>query len=169
MVDLMDTALMGSIPVMNHGAPKLCIVRCGDQGAPVKLMYSVSPAAEDHKVNTSLRSEGQDSKHSACIACSQDSDSTACDDAGTHVAAAEQLGVRKIRPSKGKRSRYRKLVKRLEIQILEDPSSFDLEAISLPPSLQRNDKQRAKLMQTMEVFKYRAEMCGEIVVNLGTL
>jgi len=171
-VDLLDTALMGSRPVTDHSAPNLCTVKCGDQDTPVKIMFlaAPSPAMGDINVNTCLLSQGRDGKHATSTACSQDLDSTACDDAGTPLAVAEQYGVRKGgRPCKAKRIRYKNLVKRLEIQILEDPSSFDLEAMSLPPSLQTNDEQRAKLMQQMEVFKHRAKMCEEVVVNIGTL
>jgi len=73
------------------------------------------------------------------------------------------------RPCKEKRNRYKKLVKRLEVQILQDPSSFDFETISLPPSLQRNDRQRVKLMERMNSFHYRAKIHDEFEVNMVTL
>jgi len=167
----MVAALMGAHHVMTHRSPNLCIVRCGGADTPVKLMFLAvpSPATEYHNDNSGLLPEGWDAKHAASIACLQEADSTSCDDAGTPSAVAEERGVWKhSRPCKEKRNRYKKLVKRLEAQILQDPSSFDVETVSLPPSLQRNDKQRAKLMERMNSFQYKAKMRDEIEVNRAT-
>jgi len=195
MVGLEGTALMGSHLVMNHRSSNLCIVSCGDEDTPVKLMFLAvpSPTTENHNDNSCLLPEGWDAKHATSIACSQEADSTcddagtppgstscddagtppdstSCDDAGTPPAVAEERDVRKpSRPCKEKRNRYKKLVKRLEVQILQDPSSFDFETISLPPSLQRNDRQRVKLMERMNSFHYRAKIHDEFEVNMVTL
>jgi len=143
---LLDTALMESHLKINHHVSNLCIVKCGDQDSPVKLMFAASRASDYHNGNTCLLSEAQDAKPSTSIACS-------CNDAGTLLAVAKQHGVKKPnRPCKGKRNRYKKLVKRLQIQFLEDPSSFELETVSLLPSVHRNDTQRARLMQRMDNF-----------------
>jgi len=172
MVALIDTALMGSHLEINHHVSNLCIVKCGDEDSPVKLMFlaAASCATEYHNGNLCLLSEAQDAKHSTSIACSQDTDSATCNDAGTLPAVAEEHGVRKPnRPCKGKRNRYKKLVKRLQIQFLEDPGFFKLETSSLLPSLQRNDKQRARLMQRMDNFTNKAKMCDVVEINIGTL
>jgi len=167
MVGLMDTALMGSHLETNHQVSNVCNVRCGDTDSPVKFN---SRATDYHNHNSCLMSEAQDSKHATSRASSQDTDSAACNDAGTLLAVAEEHGVRKrSRPCKGKRNRYKKFVKRLQIQFLEDPSSFKLETISLPSSLQKNDNLQARLMHRMENFMYQAKICEVVEVRIGTL
>jgi len=171
-VAVIDTALMGSLFEINHHVSNLCIVRDGDEDSPVKLIFLAAPSrATDHQnCNLCLRSEAQDAQHAIRIACSQDTDSATCNHAGTLLAVADEHGVKKPnRPCKGKRNRYKKFVKRLQIQFLEDPSSFELETINLLPSLQRNDKQRPRLMQRMVNFMYQAKMCDVVEVNIGTL
>jgi len=172
MVDLKGTALMGTRHVMNHRSPNLCIVRCGGEDNPVKLMFLAvpSPATEYHTDSSGLLPEGWDARHATSIACLQEADSTSCDDAGTPPAVAEERCVWKpSRPCKGKRNRYQKLVKHLEAQILQDPSSFDFQTVTLPPSLQRNDTQRAKLRERMHSFQYQAKMRDEVEVNRATV
>lgn len=51
----------------------------------------------------------------------------------------------KLRPCKGKRDRYRKLVLRLVDEIREDPKAFNFESTDLPPSLASDDKAKEKL------------------------
>jgi len=159
-VDLTGTSLMTSCPKMKHRTPMLYPVRLGDKDTPIKLMFleAPPPSLEHYSDNTYLLSAEKQNKHATSFATSQESDSTACSDVGILEAAAE---VRKCRPCKGKRNRYKKLVKKLEAQILDNPESFNLEPMSLPPSLQRNDKQREKLMQRMQKFKYSVKMCQE--------
>jgi len=92
----------------------------------------------------------------------QDVEETVLRDSHSFESVAVVDMVRKSpRPSKAKRDRYRKFVRRLEIQILANPDLFDLDKIDLPPSLQANDKQRQKLMQRLLRFKHRAKM-GEV-------
>jgi len=116
---------------------------------------------EDYSNNSLFLSAEEDGKHATSFVTSQDSDATECDHAGTFEADDEKQGVRKSRPCKGKRNRYKKLVKSLKGQISENPDSFCLEPTSLPPSLQRNKKQQEKLMQQMQIFKYQVRMRQE--------
>jgi len=170
-VAVIDTALMGSLFEINHHVSNLCIVRDGDEDSPVKLIFLAAPSrATDHQnCNLCLRSEAQDAQHAIRIACSQDTDSATCNHAGTLLAVADEHGVKPNRPCKGKRNRYKKFVKRLQIQFLEDPSSFKLETISLPSSLQKNDNLQARLMHRMENFMYQAKICEVVEVRIGTL
>jgi len=92
----------------------------------------------------------------------QDLDTTVLSDSHSFESAAVVDMVRESRrPCKAKRDRYRKLVRRLEIQILASPDLFDVDKIDLPPSLQANDKQRHKLMQRLLRFKHQAKI-GEV-------
>merc|ERR1712190_482986 len=52
----------------------------------------------------------------------------------------------KMRPCKGKRDRYRKFVDRLIHLIDEDPDSFNLRNVELPPSIASNEDARTKLV-----------------------
>jgi len=154
---------MTSHPAMNQPSPMLYAVNLGDKSTPVKLMFlkAPPPALEDYSDNSLFLSAEKDGKHATSFVTSQDSDATEIDHAGTLEADAEKQGVRKVRPCKGKRDRYKKLVKSLKSQILENPDSFYLEPTSLPPSLQRNGKQREKLMQQMQDFKYQVRIRQE--------
>jgi len=154
---------MTSFPAMNQRSPMLYAVNLGDQSTPVKLMFlnAPPPALEDYSNNSLFLSAEEDGKHATSFVTSQDSDATECDHAGTFEADDEKQGVRKSRPCKGKRNRYKKLVKSLKGQISENPDSFCLEPTSLPPSLQRNKKQQEKLMQQMQIFKYQVRMRQE--------
>lgn len=55
----------------------------------------------------------------------------------------------KLRPCKGKRDRYRKLLNRLTNLIECDPH-FNMEKVELPPSIASNEAVRAKLMATIK-------------------
>jgi len=149
---------------MNHRSPMLYPVRLGGKDTPIKLLFLDAPptAWDDDKDNSWLLSAVKDSKDAASFVNSQDSDSTAYNDAGILEPVAREQGVRHSRPCKGKRDRYTKLVKHLENQILDNPDSFNLDPARLPPSLQSNGKQREKLMQRIQNFKDRVKMCQEV-------
>jgi len=92
----------------------------------------------------------------------QDVEETVLRDSHSFESVAVVDMVRKSpRPSKAKRDRYRKFVRRLEIQILANPDLFDVDKIDLPHSLQTKDKQRQKLMQRLLSFQHRAKI-GEL-------
>jgi len=57
----------------------------------------------------------------------------------------------KLRPCKGKRDRYRKLLTRLTSQIEVDPYSFDVDAVQLPPSIAANEVVRSKLLAKVQM------------------
>jgi len=58
----------------------------------------------------------------------------------------------KLRPCKGKRDRYRKLLTRLQQQVEEDPDGFNAENLDLPPSISSNEAGKAKLVARMELL-----------------
>merc|ERR1719277_898297 len=70
----------------------------------------------------------------------------------------------KLRPCKGKRDRYRKLVSRLTTQIAADPDSFNLETVELPPSIASNEVVKSKLMTKMQLHAEQARdaLCPEV-------
>jgi len=167
-IDLTTTSLMTSWPKMKHGTPTLYPMSLGDKGAPIKLMFveALPPALEDYTDNAFVLSAEKHLKQGTSMSTSQDpdsTDSTECGDVDILKAGAEEQGSRRARPCKGKRDRYKKLVKRIELQILDHPDSFNLSPVSLPPSLQSNDKQREKLMQRMLKFQRQVKMCQESV------
>mmetsp|Transcript_44815 Transcript_44815/g.83711 ORF Transcript_44815/g.83711 Transcript_44815/m.83711 type:complete len:387 (-) Transcript_44815:489-1649(-) len=57
---------------------------------------------------------------------------------------------RQLRPCRGKRERYRKLVLRLRQAIEEDPFGFDLYAMELPPSISGNPTALRKLKAMLQ-------------------
>lgn len=57
----------------------------------------------------------------------------------------------KLRPCKGKRDRYRKLLNRLTNLIECDPCSFNMDKVELPPSIASNEVVRAKLMAKIQL------------------
>jgi len=88
---------------------------------------------------------GQGRNHPTLIAHTEDGDSTA-------LVAQEQIVCKKHRPCRGKRLRYKRFVKRIEAHIQANPVSFDLNKITLPPSLQANVKQQEKLRRRIERY-----------------
>jgi len=67
--------------------------------------------------------------------------------------AEEQDQWKKMRPCKGKRDRYKKLVQRLQTQIKANPGVFTMDDIVLPPSLHANPTQRLKLINQMKKYQ----------------
>jgi len=61
-------------------------------------------------------------------------------------------GVRRSRPCKGKRRRYKQFVESLQIQISEDPEYFDFKNVAFPPNLRDNAKKREILIRQMQNF-----------------
>lgn len=55
-----------------------------------------------------------------------------------------------MRPCKGKRDRYRRLVTRLEHEIEIDPDGFDVNKVELPPSIVSNEIAHAKLLAKLQ-------------------
>jgi len=55
----------------------------------------------------------------------------------------------KVRPCKGKRDRYLKLVGRLTNQIDLDPDNFDINAVDLPPSVATDEATKTKLIAAL--------------------
>jgi len=83
-------------------------------------------------------------------------------DAGNFgLIAQEQVAYKKKRPCKGMRKRYKKLMSHLEAEIEANPVSFDFNMITLPPSLQVNEKQREKLRDRMEQYQHQVRI-GEV-------
>mmetsp|Transcript_107558 Transcript_107558/g.195647 ORF Transcript_107558/g.195647 Transcript_107558/m.195647 type:complete len:471 (+) Transcript_107558:70-1482(+) len=70
----------------------------------------------------------------------------------------------KMRPCKGKRDRYRKLVVRLTQSIEEDPDNFDLDRVELPPSVEKSETVKEKLRKKMHIYaeRIRAERRGGV-------
>jgi len=68
-------------------------------------------------------------------------------------AAEEEKHAKKGRPCKGKRNRYKKLVRLLQTQISENPEVFTMDEVVLPPSLQANANQARKLTGQMERYR----------------
>mmetsp|Transcript_117804 Transcript_117804/g.333975 ORF Transcript_117804/g.333975 Transcript_117804/m.333975 type:complete len:254 (-) Transcript_117804:194-955(-) len=66
----------------------------------------------------------------------------------------------KLRPSKGKRDRYRKLVHHLTGQIKSQPETFDMNTVELPPSIAANESMRAKLFAKLAPFMEQARKDG---------
>jgi len=123
------------------------------------------PGFEKQDFCMSLVSFGQGRNNPTLIAHASDSESTELADAGKlDLMAQEQVAYQKGRPCKGKRDRYKKLVKRLEADIKADPVSFDLNLRTLPPSLQANDKQREKLRIRMGQYQHWVKI-GEVPKN----
>jgi len=60
---------------------------------------------------------------------------------------------RKLRPCKGKRERYRKLVERLRDEVARDPENVDIASLVLPPSVARDDTSRAKLIAQLREYR----------------
>mmetsp|Transcript_28666 Transcript_28666/g.89123 ORF Transcript_28666/g.89123 Transcript_28666/m.89123 type:complete len:387 (-) Transcript_28666:59-1219(-) len=58
----------------------------------------------------------------------------------------------KLRPCKGKRERYRKLLTRLTYQVEQDPENFSVDKLDLPPSIMANDARKAKLAERMQLL-----------------
>jgi len=58
----------------------------------------------------------------------------------------------KMRPCKGKRERYRKLVGYIEKQIQTGPESFNINDVVLPPSVAQNEAAKAKFMAKVAGF-----------------
>jgi len=61
----------------------------------------------------------------------------------------------KMRPCKGKRDRYRKLVIRLTQMIEADPDNFDLDQLELPPSIEKSEAVKDKLRKKMRIYADR--------------
>ncbi len=68
-----------------------------------------------------------------------------------HLPHRRALRKTAMRPCKGKRDRYRKLVSRLEGEIQCDPDSFDVDKLELPPSIAADECARAKLLAKLQV------------------
>jgi len=62
-------------------------------------------------------------------------------------------GGPRIRPCKGKRERLRRLIDRLTTLVDEDPDSFDLQALSLPPSVEAQDVLQRKVKRAVEAHR----------------
>jgi len=118
-----------------------------DQYFPLEpvLIIRPPPGLEEADFAMSVFSSGQGRNHPTLIAHAKDGDSTA-------LVAQEQVVCEKRRPSKGKRDRYNRLVKRLEADIQANPAFFDWNTITLPPSLQANVKQQEKLRRRIERY-----------------
>jgi len=69
----------------------------------------------------------------------------------------------KLRPCKGKRDRYRKLVTRLNRLIECDPYNFDIEKVSLPPSIETNPLMKEKLIVKMNAFAEKVR-AGQLAI-----
>mmetsp|Transcript_75859 Transcript_75859/g.142986 ORF Transcript_75859/g.142986 Transcript_75859/m.142986 type:complete len:87 (-) Transcript_75859:7-267(-) len=54
-------------------------------------------------------------------------------------------GVYQVRPGEGKRARFRKMMSRIEELVQQDPESFDMNSLALPPHLANNACLRMKL------------------------
>jgi hypothetical protein len=59
------------------------------------------------------------------------------------------------RPCRAKRNRFLKLVKRLEAQVLEDPTGFSMDTVTLPPSLLNNLGERQRLFDLMDSYQHK--------------
>jgi len=70
-------------------------------------------------------------------------------------APEDQSQVKKGRPCKKKRNRYKKLVHRLQTKISENPEVFTMDEVVLPPSLQANGSQRLKLIGRLERYQHK--------------
>jgi len=117
------------------------------------------PGLENPDFHMSLASFWQGRHNPVLVAHTSDSDSPELADAGEpELMVQEQVAYKKSRPCKGKRDRYKKLVKRLQADIQADPVTFDLNALTLPPSLQANDKQREKLLERMDRYQHRVKI-----------
>jgi len=115
-----------------------------------------------HVRSVRLLSFGQECNHPPLIAHTESSDSIALTEAGTFGLMADEQGAcKKQRPCKGKRNRYKKLVKHLEAEIQANALSFDFNMKTLPPSLQANEKQRERLRARMEQYQHRVKI-GEV-------
>jgi hypothetical protein len=55
----------------------------------------------------------------------------------------------KVRPCKGKRNRYRKLISRVEDSIDLNPEAFDPDQVQIPPSLASNEALRTKFFSRL--------------------
>jgi len=77
-----------------------------------------------------------------------------CDSSTEILGAEERDQVQKMpRPCKGKRNRYKKLVQRLQTQIMANPGGFTMDDIVLPPNLLANHTQRLKLIDRMKRYQ----------------
>jgi len=87
-----------------------------------------------------------------CKPCAYVSSAVGCSAAETcrfcHYAHTEGTKRTKLRPCKGKRDRYRKLVGRISQQIEIDPDGFNPE-LHMPPSMESNEVLKAKLLTRM--------------------
>jgi len=70
-----------------------------------------------------------------------------------HMPHKRRKRKTKLRPCKGKRDRYRKLVTRLTHEVDADPEGIDLRAVDLPPSVASNENIKAKLLAQMESYR----------------
>jgi len=135
----------------------------GEQDLPREPVFIIRapPGLEESGLYLSLQSCGEDLNHPTSTAYAKDRDATAFSDAGKPelIAQPQELN-KKSRPCKGKRNRYKKLVLRLQADIKADPVSFDLNMLSLPPSLQANDEQRRRLQNRLEHFRLLANQGG---------
>jgi len=74
----------------------------------------------------------------------------------------QSQATKRNRPCKGKRHRHKKLVHRLQMQILENPEDFTMDDVVLPPSLLANEEQRLKLIGRMKLYQHEVltPQCG---------
>lgn len=63
----------------------------------------------------------------------------------------------KLRPCKGKRARYRKLVAQLQGLIAQDPDNFDIMNVDLPPHILQSEVLQEKLRAKMQVHVDKAK------------
>jgi len=66
----------------------------------------------------------------------------------------------KLRPSKGKRDRYRKLVQHLTGKIKDQPDTFDMNTVELPPSIASSEAMKSKLFAKLLPFMEQAREGG---------
>jgi len=63
----------------------------------------------------------------------------------------------KVRHCKGKRQRHEKILARVMAQIDDDPDSFSLDTLQLPPSIACEESTRAKFMARVESYLKQAK------------
>jgi len=65
---------------------------------------------------------------------------------------------KRYRPCRAKRNRHKRVVQRLQTQILNDPEGFIMDKVRLPPSIETRKTERQKLMDRMRGCQHKAMM-----------
>jgi len=164
MVESMSNSIMESSFTLATDPKVLCLAPLADKDTPIKLMFCISPppGLEEYHKPPGFPT-GHNTSDGVPFTSTHGSDSESCRNSRIpEEVEEEQESHKHNRPCRAKRNRYKKLVYRLEMEILANAGSFDFEALisRLPPSLQNNHEQRQKLIQRMYDFKHQVTSCS---------